>query len=339
MNSKERVMCALRGVKPDCVPFVETRVDPVLQEALLGKKLQFPDTITHTTQLCNPDLNELIGLDNLQFRFLPPIFAELHASADGLVPTKPLLRTEADVSKMTFPDPNDPALYREAEAVINAHGDRYAVGATLRSGISATHMSFGLEGLSYALVDSPGLVETVFRKYSSWAIAVMKNLKNMGFDFIWTADDMAYKAGPMFSPEMFRGLFKPLMREFAEAVKSHGFLWILHSDGDVSTYIDDLIDIGIDGLHPIEPGAMDIEQLKRDYVGRLCLVGNIDLHYTLTRGTPEEVDAEVKRRIEVIGAGGGYMISSANSLTSYCKVENVWAMINAIKAYRGKGCC
>ena len=73
--------------------------------------------------------------------------------------------------------------------------------------------------------------------------------------------------------------------------------------------------------------------MKRLYGDRLCLVGNIDLHYTLTQGTPEEVDAEVKQRIEVVGKGGGYMISSANSITSYCKVENVRAMIAAIRKY------
>jgi len=61
--------------------------------------------------------------------------------------------------------------------------------------------------------------------------------------------------------------------------------------------------------------------------------GNIDLDYTLTLGAPEEVDREVKERIATVGAGGGYIITSANSLTDYCKTENVWAMANAIKKY------
>lgn len=78
---------------------------------------------------------------------------------------------------------------------------------------------------------------------------------------------------------------------------------------------------------------MDIEAVKRDYGQRVCLIGNIDLHYTLTQGTPAEVKAEVKQRIATIGKGGGYMISSANSITSYCKVENVWAMVNAVRTY------
>jgi uroporphyrinogen decarboxylase len=78
---------------------------------------------------------------------------------------------------------------------------------------------------------------------------------------------------------------------------------------------------------------MDIGKLKAKYGERVCIVGNIDLDYTLPRGTPAEVDAEVKKRIETAGKGGGYIISSANSITDYCKLENVWAMSRAIKKY------
>jgi uroporphyrinogen decarboxylase len=78
---------------------------------------------------------------------------------------------------------------------------------------------------------------------------------------------------------------------------------------------------------------MDIGKMKAQYGSRVCLIGNIDLDYTLTLGTPEEVDKEVKERIAVAGKGGGYIISSANSLTDYCKIDNVWAMSKALKKY------
>jgi uroporphyrinogen decarboxylase len=78
---------------------------------------------------------------------------------------------------------------------------------------------------------------------------------------------------------------------------------------------------------------MDIAEVKKRYGGRICLMGNIDLHYTLTRGTPEETEAEVKRRIEEVGPGGGYILASANSLTAYCKPENVLAMNRALLKY------
>ena len=102
--------------------------------------------------------------------------------------------------------------------------------------------------------------------------------------------------------------------------------------GDAKSILD-LLTLGMAGLHPIQPAAMDIGEVKAKYGGRVCLLGNIDLDYTLTQGTPEEVDREVKERIAVAGGGGGYIITSANSLPNYCKTENVWAMSRAIRKY------
>jgi uroporphyrinogen decarboxylase len=97
--------------------------------------------------------------------------------------------------------------------------------------------------------------------------------------------------------------------------------------------MDDLLTLGMNGIHPIQPAAMDIKQIKAKYGSRVCILGNIDLDYTLTLGTPDEVDKEVKERIIAAGPGGGYIVTSANSLTDYCKTENVWAMAKAVKKY------
>jgi uroporphyrinogen decarboxylase len=336
MNSRERVLTALRIEQPDRVPYVESRVDPAVQRVLLGQTNSFPEEVSSVTNLdilSSPALNEVMGLDNLQLRFLPPIFAE-YQRVDGVAtPVTPLIRTRDDLDKMVFPDPGDPNLYQQASEIIERNRGKYAVGASLRTGVSATHMSMGLDGIAYALADDPGLVTTVLGRYADWTIAVIRHLKDIGVDFVWTFDDIAYKTGPMVSPKMFRTVFVPHMKRVADAIKSEGFPWILHSDGNLMPLMDDLLSLGINGLHPLEPGAMDIEQVKQLYGDRLCLIGNIDLHYTLTRGTPKEVEAEVKSRIEKIGKGGGYMISSANSVTFYCKIENVRAMIRAIQEY------
>ena len=97
--------------------------------------------------------------------------------------------------------------------------------------------------------------------------------------------------------------------------------------------LDDLLTLGMNGLHPVQPAAMSLKEVKEKYGQRVCILGNIDLDYTLTLGTPEEVDREVKERIGTAGPGGGYIVTSANSLTDYCKTENVWAMAKAIKKY------
>ncbi len=322
MNSRERVLTALRRGQPDRVPWIEGGVDLPMQRTLMGRADFLPEDLANT-----------LGLDNLIADFLPPIFAEVETHDDVPFIGAPLLRTRADLDSMIFPDPEDPALYAAAEEMVRRNNGRYAVAAKMRLGASPTLLGLGLEGFSYALADDPGFVETILGRYADWSIAVIRHLREVGVDYVWTFDDMAYKTAPMFSPKTLRQIFMPHLRSVADAIKGEGFPWIFHSDGNLMRILDDLLTLGMDGLHPLEPGAMDIEAIKRNYGDRLCLIGNIDLHYTLTRGTPAEVEDEVRRRIEIVGKGGGYMISSANSITFYCKVENVWAMAAAIRKY------
>ena len=78
---------------------------------------------------------------------------------------------------------------------------------------------------------------------------------------------------------------------------------------------------------------MEMKAMKDKYGDRVCLWGNIDLIYTLPTGTVEEVETEVKQRIKEAGPGGGYILGTANSITDFCKVENVLAMAEAVKKY------
>ena len=96
--------------------------------------------------------------------------------------------------------------------------------------------------------------------------------------------------------------------------------------------MDTLIDLGVAGLHPNEKGAMDIRAVKRNYGDRICVLGNLDLNL-LGMGTPEQVDNEVRELIRDVGPGGGYIITSGNSLASYLKPECVIAFSKAIKKY------
>jgi uroporphyrinogen decarboxylase len=89
----------------------------------------------------------------------------------------------------------------------------------------------------------------------------------------------------------------------------------------------------MNGINPFQPPVMDIEKYKDEYGDRICLWGNIDLVYTLSRGTVEEVEAEVKQRIKKLAPGGGYILASANSITEFCKPENVLAMATAKNKY------
>jgi len=96
--------------------------------------------------------------------------------------------------------------------------------------------------------------------------------------------------------------------------------------------VDDLLDLGIAGLHPNEKRAMDIRAMKQKYGDRLCLLGNVDLNL-LGMGTPAEVDREVRDLIRDLAPGGGYIVTSGNSLAGYLLPENVLALTEAVQKY------
>ena len=198
----------------------------------------------------------------------------------------------------------------------------------------------GFQTFSMALVDNPELVDRMFERIGELVYSVFLNIMDYDcVDGIWFCDDIAYTGGLTISPNVLRRHVFPNYRRMAAICRGRALPVIYHSDGDLRKVIGDLIDIGINALHPIEPKAMDICQLKRELSGNLCLIGNIDLGYTLTRGTPEDVEREVKQRIEELAPGGGYCLGSSNSIPDYVPVENYHAMIEAGKRYGAYPVC
>ncbi len=197
----------------------------------------------------------------------------------------------------------------------------------------AVHI-LGTETLLLATAGEPELVQQVYDRVGELVVHFFEEASRLPkVGALWLGDDLAYTAGLFYSPAKMREWLFPWYRKIAAVAKSRDLPLIFHSDGDVRPIIPDLIDIGFDALQPIEPKAMDIAELKRDWGKQLCLIGNLDLCYTLTRGTPEEVEAEVKERIRQCGPGGGYCVGSANSVPEYVPLENYRAMVEATRRW------
>ena len=355
VKPRERVMTALKRGVPDRVPWMENDIEEGLQERLMG-----------TTEFSPGELCEKLGMDafgyhfpmgakaaagqamqaavgfkegyyypqRVTFDFVPPWIAEMGVIPEtGRTFIKKGLLTSKDSLKLFdeyLPDPDHPARYERVAKWIAQYKGDYGVFARIRLGSASMLESMGIMEFSYNVFDHPDFVKEVHRRFSEWSAKVVEHLNRMDFDFYWVNDDLADTKSPWMSRQMYQEFFLPYQKTVASAIKKP---WIFHSDGNLMPILDDLLTLGMAGLHPIQPSAMNIREVKEKYGSRVCVVGNIDLDYTLTLGTPEEVDREVKERIGVAGKGGGYIITSANSLTDYCKTENVWAMSRAVKKY------
>lgn len=138
---------------------------------------------------------------------------------------------------------------------------------------------------------------------------------------------------PLFSPAFYRTHILP--KEKA-VVAGFSKPLITHSDGNMTPLLDDWLELGQQAIHPIQPDVMDIQRAKQKYGKQTALVGNVSMS-DLVNGTPQFIAAEVRKLIQNIGRGGGYIISSSNSLTDDMKPENVPAIRDTIASQKLPG--
>ncbi|MCS7224852.1 MAG: hypothetical protein NZ959_09900 [Armatimonadetes bacterium] len=198
------------------------------------------------------------------------------------------------------------------------------------------HDAYGLMGqerFSYFLYDAPNEIRALLEitgesAYRFAKVAAQEQLSPLYF----IGDDIAYKNGLFFSLHFLRQTFIPMLRRCIEVLHDGGIKVIYHSDGNLWSIMDDLMDVGIDGLNPLEPLAgMDLSRLKKRYGKRLILVGGIDCSVLLPLGTKDEIWEAVRQAVAVAAPGGGFFIGSSSEITPATPLENVLAFYEACR--------
>ncbi len=335
-----RLEAVLRGEEPDRVPLFEAEIALPIQEWFLGKEINsVEDEIEFYVRA---------GYDFVPV--LPPFFAprlmktssmEGGTSSEGdrerswLVGTEGIIKTVKDVESFPWPKIEDIDFSSFYEIAPILPPKMKILGMLSPAAIFGNaSQSMGLQNFCYALYDNTKVLDALFEIIGTTYVEIAKRLvkvPKLGACFM--SDDLAYTEGLIVSPKAYRKYVFPWYKQIGEILDSAGIPFIFHSDGNIVDVLDDLADCGIKGIHPIEPQAMDIVEIKRNYGARFCIFGNIDLDYTLTRGTIEEVEALVKKRIKELAPGGGYGLAASNSIPDYVKPENYRAMIIAAKKY------
>ncbi len=182
------------------------------------------------------------------------------------------------------------------------------------------------------LVD-PGLVHDLARLVTDYCFEVIDRAFAKGADFIACEGDLAHNPAPLMSPAHYDEFIGPYHKEICDRVHANGGKIIKHSDGNLLRLVPALLEAGFDGIHPIQPQCMDIGRMKEDFGKRTCLLGNIDCAFLLVLGSPEEVRESVRETIAVAAPGGGYILSSSNSIHPGCRPENYLAMVEAARDF------
>lgn len=346
MNSRERVLTAIARGQPDRVP-----VDFGANAGTLARLKADLGCTSHRALL------ERLGVDIVDLRgVVDPIYCgqipKERALADGVTENYwgwrtrvmqtltgdetcfcdfVLGRCETVEQLAAHPWPQvDWFDFRDFAARLDAWGD-FAIMAT---GASIwQHPSFlrGLDQLLADLLVDTEMAEFMLDRFTDFYVAYFDRMFTAApgrIDLFRIADDLGMQDRLLISPEIFDRFFAPRLRRLVDMAHSHGVKVMFHSCGAILPLIDDLIAVGVDVLDPLQVTAKDMDPatIKTRFGDRLCLHGAMDTQYLLPQGTADDVRRVAREMMEVLGRGGGYILSPSHVLQTDVPTANILAL-------------
>lgn len=189
----------------------------------------------------------------------------------------------------------------------------------------------GMEQFMIDMIERPELPYEIMRSVTDFYAGMLERVMAAAgdrIDLIWTSDDIAHQRGKLMSERTWRELVAPHHERLNRCIHELGSRVMYHSCGAVRPFIPALIEIGVDVLDVLQFSAdgMNPREIKASFGDRLCFHGGMDVQSTLPRGTEEEVRRVTRERIEVLGKGGGYILSPTHNIQVDTPPSNIVAM-------------
>jgi uroporphyrinogen decarboxylase len=334
MNGEERLLRTLKRQETDRVAHFEWYIDKKVINALSpgADYAKFCYDLDVDAICLDVDFDKKIlgeGLVEDEWGMIKKYTGEAHA-----FPIDGPIRTLKDAEEYIPPDPSKPGRYKTIEKAIKEHSGKKALVLHLNDVLSIPSRLMPFNDFLMKLIDDPETIKTLIRKTVDINLSMAKEAVKRGIKIAYTGDDFAYNSGPIISPNQFRDIFYPELKRVVKGYKELGLLVLKHTDGNIMPIIDMIIDSGFDCLDPIDPIAgMDLKNIKTLYGDKICIKGNVDCSATLSFKSIDETIAETRNCLEIAMPGGGYILSSGNSIHSAVKPENYKAMIDTVKQY------
>jgi len=218
----------------------------------------------------------------------------------------------------------------------------YAIGVPAPLGAGFFEESWWLRGMPNIMMDmvnNPEFLETLLENLLQIYMEAWDGLLNVAgeyADFVQIGDDLCAQNGPLMSPRLYRKFIKPRARKLIEFIRKRTKAPVFfHCCGSVAPLLPDLIEIGVDILNPVQVSAagMNTKELKKDFGKDIVFWGGCDTQHILPYGTPEMVREEVKRIIDDLAPGGGFVFSTVHNIQNDVPPENLWAMYETVWEY------
>jgi len=237
--------------------------------------------------------------------------------------------------ELAFPRFDAPGRFASLEKALQRFEGRRAVILNLRDGFSDMREILGYENCLVSMMIEEGHFADLLDRVVDYNLELARIARERYHTgVVAMTDDIANETGLLFSPEIYFRLIAPRFRRVVQGFKSLGYLVIKHSDGDITPVIDWWLDSGVDCLDPVDPAAgLSLYDFKQKYGHRACLKGNVNCTGPLADGPEDDVRREVQQCITDASAGGGFILSSSNTIHSGVKPSNYRVMLNALREY------
>jgi len=357
MKGRERVLTALSLGEPDVVPVWELAFN---EASVIGLAKKFMDesdlpevknimdmSDEEVLQLVNAFkvMGEGLGLDGFTATGMAPmervdkdhfrdVYGVVHRESEvgEPFPVKGPIEGPEDIKgfKLAPPEEGDFLLID----IMRGHFPDAAIAFMMPGPFARSRdLTGSLENILMDYALRPGLVSDLARITTDHCLEALETIAKKGADFVVMPCDMAFLHNAMMGPAHYDEFIGPYQKEIVARGHELGLKMVKHSDGKVHSLLPKWIEEGFDGLHPFQPQCIDIAEAKKEYGERACILGNIDCAYLLVFGTTDEVRQSVKDTITKVAPGGGYIISSSNTIHPGVKPENYIAMVEAAREF------
>lgn len=236
----------------------------------------------------------------------------------------PLEDSYAKLEGYTFPNPNDHRRYNAADRYIAENPDIYKNGTVWFSLFERLWMLRNMENL----LTDPYLYPSEFMKLKSRIMEINLNIISewckRDIDGVYFSDDWGGQNAMIISPDNFRKYYYDDYKRMFRTVRDSGKHVWLHSCGNITDIIPDFIDLGVNVLNPVQPQAMNVHYLSREFGGKICFNGGIDVQQTMPYGTPDEIRNELHMLIDLFGKfNGGYIVNTSHSIMPETPLKNI----------------
>jgi len=329
MDKKAVVKAAVAHQETDHVPYHLDYAPPTIQRLQEHYGVEDIESVvgSYLVWLVPPKDWQVVG-ENLERDEFGVVWSTNEVNR-GYAADHPL--KEPSLTGYAFPEYDRAERYAFLTDAVQKHKDLFIV-VVVGDLLERAGFLRGLDNILMDLHMNPEFVEDLLDGLTDMIVENIKEVCRYDVDGLFLSDDYGLQRGPMMRPEMWERFLQPRVARIFGAMKSGGKTAILHSCGNVRAFIPGLIEAGLDVLHPIQPEAMDIYELKEQFGGRLCFYGGVRTQSTLPFCTPAEVKAEVRAVAERMSVGGGFILGPGITLQHDVPLENLLAFIEAAQS-------